>query len=168
MAEDFDYDNDETTEEVEQEANPARARQRQLEKELKSAKADKARAEAENAEGLAAKRELSLIKAGIDVNTPTGKLFAKSYDGELTMDAIKAQAEEYGLVPTSQTSEVKQELSAIDRVISASAGSSSGGEPTDHVKAIGSFTTADEVLAYVAKLGLSTSDEVPGNLYPIV
>ncbi len=168
MAEDFDYDNDETTEEVEQEANPARARQRQLEKELKSAKADKARAEAENAEGLAAKRELSLIKAGIDVNTPTGKLFAKSYDGELTMDAIKAQAEEYGLVPTSQTSEVKQELSAIDRVTSASAGSSSGGEPTDHVKAIGSFTTEAEVLAYVAKLGLSTSDEVPGNLYPIV
>lgn len=51
------------------------------------------------AEGDAAKRELALIKAGVDTDTALGKLFAKSYDGELTADAIKAAAAEIpGLV----------------------------------------------------------------------
>ena len=45
----------------------------------------------------AAKRELAFLKAGIDTDSPVGKLFTKAYDGELTAEAIKAAASEIGL-----------------------------------------------------------------------
>lgn len=49
-------------------------------------------------EAAAAQRELALVKAGIDTDTPLGKMFSTAYDGDLTSDAIKAAAAEVGLV----------------------------------------------------------------------
>jgi hypothetical protein len=43
------------------------------------------------AELAAAKRELAMLRAGVDVETPVGKLFAKAYDGDIDADAIKAE-----------------------------------------------------------------------------
>jgi hypothetical protein len=63
--------------------------------ERKAKEADTAKAEAQ-----AAKRELALLKAGIDLESPTGKLFAKAYDGEASVEAIKLSATEYGLIGT--------------------------------------------------------------------
>lgn len=48
------------------------------------------RGKAASAEAAAAKRELALVKAGVDTETQKGLMFAKAYDGELTTDAIKA------------------------------------------------------------------------------
>lgn len=39
-------------------------------------------------EGRKAKRELAFVKAGIDTDTPLGKMFAAAYDGDLTKEAI--------------------------------------------------------------------------------
>lgn len=50
------------------------------------------RSQAENAEGEAAKRELAFLKAGVDTSNPVGALFAKAYEGDLTAEAIKAEA----------------------------------------------------------------------------
>lgn len=47
--------------------------------------------EAEVAEANTAKRELALMRAGVDLDNPVGKLFAKAYDGELDPEAIKTQ-----------------------------------------------------------------------------
>ena len=47
------------------------------------------RAKQHKAEAEAAKRELAFVKAGIDTDSKLGKLLLASYDGELTVDAIK-------------------------------------------------------------------------------
>jgi hypothetical protein len=56
------------------------------------------------AEAEAAKRELAFLKAGIDLDSPGGKLLAKAYDGAPTVEAIKAAAVEYGVItPEART-----------------------------------------------------------------
>ncbi|MCY4060578.1 MAG: hypothetical protein OXG44_21590 [Gammaproteobacteria bacterium] len=49
------------------------------------ADAAQARAEAE-----AAQREAAFMRAGVDIQTPQGQLFAKGYEGEMTNEAIQA------------------------------------------------------------------------------
>lgn len=44
-------------------------------------------------------REVAFLRAGIDTDTKLGKLFLGSYDGDLTPDAIKAEAKELGITP---------------------------------------------------------------------
>ena len=46
---------------------------------------------AAQAEAEAAKRELALLKAGVDTESAVGKMFAKAYDGDLDTEAIKAE-----------------------------------------------------------------------------
>lgn len=53
-------------------------------------------------EAEAARRELALLKAGVDTDSPVGKLFAKSYDGELTVDAVKASWAELAPAPAAE------------------------------------------------------------------
>lgn len=36
------------------------------------------------------KRENAMLRAGIDLDSPLGAMFAKAYDGDLTTDAVKA------------------------------------------------------------------------------
>ena len=121
----------------------------------------KREAESARSEADAAKRELALLKSGIDVNSPTGKLFAKSYEGELTAEAIKAEAEQYGLIPTSQTSEVKDDLSAIDRVSQASAGSQGFVAPTALDDIRNAEGDVNKILEILTKNGVPISNEQP-------
>jgi hypothetical protein len=54
-------------------------------------------AEAEAETGRKAQRDLVFMRAGVDTTTPMGGMFAKGYDGELEVEAVKAS---YGtLVP---------------------------------------------------------------------
>jgi hypothetical protein len=39
---------------------------------------------------IAARRELAFVKAGINTDTPAGRMFEKAYDGDLTAEAITA------------------------------------------------------------------------------
>ncbi len=43
------------------------------------------------------RRELSFRDAGVDPNTKQGQYFMRGYDGEMTADAIRAEAAELGL-----------------------------------------------------------------------
>jgi hypothetical protein len=45
----------------------------------------------------ALKRENALMRSGVDLESPLGQLFVKGYDGELTAEAIRAEAERYGI-----------------------------------------------------------------------
>ena len=134
---------------------------RELRKQAKDGKQAKREAESARSEADAAKRELALLKSGIDVNSPTGKLFAKSYEGELTAEAIKAEAEQYGLIPTSQTSEVKDDLSAIDRVSQASAGSQGFVAPTALDDIRNAEGDVNKILEILTKNGVPVSNEQP-------
>ncbi len=64
-------------------------------KDLRKAADDgrKARAEAEQL-----RRELAFSKAGIDVDTPVGKMLFKAYDGELDKDTLTTAAREVGAI----------------------------------------------------------------------
>lgn len=43
-------------------------------------------------------RKVAILEAGVNTTTPIGQMFLKSYEGELTPEAIKAAAAEVGLV----------------------------------------------------------------------
>lgn len=55
-------------------------------------------AEAQRAKDLdQAKKELAMVKAGIDTDSKLGQLFFNSYNGELTTEALRKEAAEIGL-----------------------------------------------------------------------
>lgn len=53
------------------------------------------------------RRELSFRDAGIDPNSKQGQYFIRGYDGEMTVDAIRNEASELGLVGESNTPSVQ-------------------------------------------------------------
>lgn len=71
---------------------------KQMRSTIDTVKAENESLTVEAEEGRAAKRELAFINAGIDTSQGIGKFFAKSYDGELTADAVKAAAIEEGVI----------------------------------------------------------------------
>lgn len=163
--EDYDLDQEEN-EQPQQQQEP----QWRKNLERKAKEADAAKAEAH-----AAKRELALLKAGIDLESPTGKLFAKAYDGEASVDAIKSAATEYGLIgtesapaaPTQAAPSVSNdELAAHQRIASASAGANSAGQ-YDARDAISNAESAQEVLAILQKEGVEIDESRPGSFFRI-
>lgn len=163
---DFDLDQ----EEIEQ---PQQQQEPQWRKNLerKAKEADAAKAEAQ-----AAKRELALLKAGIDLESPTGKLFAKAYDGEASVDAIKAAATEYGLIGTESApaaapaqaapSVSNDELAAHQRIAQTSAGANNAGQ-YDPRDAVNSAESVEEVLAILQKEGVVIDETRPGGFFRI-
>lgn len=132
---------------------------RDLEKRAKGA--DTAKAEAE-----AAKRELAMLRAGIDLDTPQGKLFAKAYDGESTLDAVKAAAEEYGVIQAMNAIPT-EELDAIDRVSRAGAVPSST-PMDDPIAALNNAETPDQIIELLKKNGITIDNEQPGQWRSLV
>lgn len=146
--------------------NPAREQQRKMEKELKASKAELKAANDAKSEGELAKRELNFLKAGIDTNSPQGKLLLKAYDGENSLDAIKAAGEEYGLIATSQTTVVAGELSDIEQVSRASNGASASIPSSIH-EDMRATTSPAEVLALYAKHGIPLDTQEPGEMFSL-
>lgn len=91
------------------------------------------RLEKENKDLQTTKRENAMLKAGIDTNSPVGKMFAKAYDGELDVDAIKAAATEVGLAQASETTEppVEVDTSTAERSALASGAAADDGKGVD-------------------------------------
>lgn len=86
-------DDDETTETDEETTEEESPNVRQMRKKL----------EAQERELKGLKRDAALLTAGVDLESPVGKLFAKAYDGDLTPDAIRAEAETVGALKTLAT-----------------------------------------------------------------
>lgn len=60
---------------------------------------DKAKqADSISAEKSALERKVAVLEAGVNTSTPLGQMFLKSYEGDLTAEAIQAAAAEVGLV----------------------------------------------------------------------
>ena len=53
------------------------------------------------------RRELSFRDAGVDPSSKQGQYFMRGYDGEMTVDAIRAEAAELGLTGESNTPAVQ-------------------------------------------------------------
>jgi len=154
--EDDDFDTQDEPQQQQQET-PNRDRKwvRDLEKRAKDA--DRVKAEAESA-----KRELAFMKAGIDLDSPTGKLFAKAYDGEASLDAVRSAAQEYGVLDQPKTQIPADEFAAINRIGSAAAGGQVN-DPVDYAAEINAADTPDAVLAILQKAGVSLDYSAPGH-----
>ena len=166
--EDYGYDEElETTDETTEPSRDSRQFVRKLEQRAKDGDRAKREADEAKAEALNAKRELALMKAGIDLDSPQGKLFAKAYDGEISVEAVKASAAEYGLIATSQTPEVQNDLAGMDRISQASAGASTS-ITTSAVDDIRNAKDPSEVLKILQANNINISQEQPGEWISLV
>lgn len=68
-------------------------------------------------------REAAFLRAGIPVDDPAAKYFVRGYDGELTVEAIKAAAVEARIIATTATSPEEQ------RAHEAAQAAAAGGTP---------------------------------------
>lgn len=137
MSEFEDLEESET--ESSQERNPLRSRMRELESEIKSLRQQAAEAEQ-------AKRELAFVKAGIDPSDTAAKYFVKGYDGELTMDAIKAAAVEARLLTPTQPQAGPSEQDAWNRTNQMAAGAGSVSQVPDLEARLNAAQSEEEVL----------------------
>lgn len=121
---------------------------KQMERERAEAKAEAQRVAEENAK---VKKELAFLKAGLDLNgelTPQQKLFVKAYDGDVTPDAVKAAAVEYGVIDAPQAQVPAEELAGHDRFAQAAAGSQVSQADGDvYAAALDKAETAADVIA---------------------
>ena len=125
MFDDFDDDTDQNEDDAPQEQssqrNPLRAEIRRL------TKANKELQEKVTA-GESASRDLAFLRAGVDPADPKAKYFVKGYDGDLTADAIKAEAAAAGLIEAADDGAEQipaDERKAHERMTAATTGAAS-------------------------------------------
>lgn len=105
------------------------------------------------------KRELAFAKANLDLNDPKLGYFIKGYEGDLTPEAIRAQALADGFIQQQQAS--NEELNAQQRIANASSGA---GETTDPgiIDKMRHASSVEEVMKLAAEAGMPTSWNRPG------
>lgn len=162
MATDEFEDNDEGQDEGSK--NPGRAYQRELEKKNSKLADEIEAAKAQAAAAVSLQKENAFLRAGIPIDSGVGKLYFKSYEGELTPEAIKAGATAEGLdlVPTSEQASVRDELNA-EQTARQTSSSASGSSAPNEVAQIRAATTAKEIIAIAQKAGSTISYEQPWN-----
>lgn len=170
MADDLDTDDElEVNEGSEQSGNGGREHQRKIEKENKRLRDEAAQANAKAAEAEAIKRENLFLKAGVtNIDSGVGQLLYKGYEGELTVEAIRAAASEVNLIPTSEQPDVAQELDALasTRQVSQSAAGSGTPDAVTQIKQKG--LTREQIIEIAVKNGSRISDETPGPITSLV
>ena len=105
--------------------------------------------------GRKAQREVAFLKAGVDTDSPIGKLLFKSYDGDLDIEAIKASALEVGAIkapaaPAQDTGPTAEELAqtAMRNDLASNSGTPSNTEANPYDEALAAFDqrALDELL----------------------
>ncbi len=99
--------------------------------------------------GRKAQREVAFLKAGVDTDSPIGKLLFKSYDGDLDIEAIKASALEVGAIkapaaPAQDTGPTAEELAqtAMRNDLASNSGTPSNTEANPYDEALAAFDQA--------------------------
>jgi hypothetical protein len=100
-------------------------------------------------------RELAFARAKIDMDDPRTKYFIKGYDGELTPEAIRAQAEADGFFNQQKRADTSHEVAGQQRIANAAAGGTTNG-PDLHEK-IKNAQSQEEVMAIMIEAGYPTS-----------
>ena len=120
-----------------------------LRKKYEAALAENATLKAERA---ASQRDAAFREAGVDPADPKAKYFVKAYDGELSAEAIKAEAVAAGLVAPAAPRVDPQVAAETQQILSAvGAPPSAGGSDAAFDAAFAAARTPDEIrAAYVA------------------
>lgn len=101
----------------------------------------------------ALQREVEFRKAGIDPDDPKAKYFAKAYDGDLTAEAIKAEAEQAGILQPPAEQTPGDEQNAWQRTASAAQGATTDGPKTDVMTELQNAKSPDEIAAIMQRHG---------------
>jgi hypothetical protein len=97
------------------------------------------------------KRQAAFVEAGITSANPAAKYFMKGYDGELTPDAIRAEATAAGFLQTTPAQAPPPDQSAAQHARVAAASEGAAPTPTtDLIEGINQAQTADEVMALMS------------------
>lgn len=137
-----DYDD----EAGDQAKDPVRSRMKKLERELQER--DKQLVEAS-----AAQRELAFLKAGVPADNPVTKYFVKGYEGEVTPEAIRAAAEEAGLITAQvQNAQAKSEQEAWNRLTKAQRAGEASDPIVDWNTKLNQARNSDEVMQILAQV----------------
>jgi len=101
-------------------------------------------------------RELAFARAKIDMDDPKLKYFIKGYEGELTPEAIRAQAEADGFFKQESPRQGHQDMTSHQRIASASSGAGETATP-DLAQRIAEAGSQEEVMAIMIEAGYPTS-----------
>jgi len=102
----------------------------------------------------AQKRELAFARAKIDLDDPRARYFVKGYEGELTPEAIRAEAEAAGFFNDVRV-DTSHEVAGQHRIANASAGGNT--TPPDLTQRIKEASSQEEVMAIMIEAGYPTS-----------
>jgi hypothetical protein len=147
---DYDYDDDE--QEQEQDERPARSDSEWA----KLRRAEKAKNKAE-AELAAMKREKAFMRAGIDTDDPRLSYFVKAYDGDVTPEAIRAEAVRAGFIQEPTDDPDPQEVADAQYIAQAGLGApAEGGLGVDTAALDQAFREggSDGMIAYLQQIGV--------------
>lgn len=126
--------------------------------EKKAKKADELEAELAKRD-----REVAFRKAGVDPDDAKARYFVKGYDGELTAEAIRKEAEGIGLVAVQEpTPEEKEAAAAEGRVVGASSGApptTPGGEAAMRAE-FEAADTSEKIVAVARKYGATSLSDL--------
>ena len=102
-------------------------------------------------------RKMAFVEAKIDVTDPKLKYFVEGYKGEMTPDAIRAEAKAAGFIDAAPpATQVPQgELDAHQKVGAAAAGGDAG-EPFDFQAELAKCRTPEEVMALASRQNMPT------------
>lgn len=120
---------------------------------------EKARAADEAQSRLAElERKVLFSEAGIDLSSKSAQYFAKGYEGEMSVDAIKAEAQEVGLFRKEQTrTQVPQEEMQMHRQMNSTTAGGDDPSTEDYAALIAGASSAQEVLEIATRFGVPTT-----------
>lgn len=115
----YDADGNDITESVLAEAEAGASvsgLRKKFEQGIAETKVEKEARLAAEARVLVLERQNFLRDSGVDLSSEAGKYFAETYNGELTVEAIKEKASMIGLIPKSQDPALVAEVNAMNRI----------------------------------------------------
>lgn len=106
--------------------------------------------------GAAAQREMAFIKAGVDTSAPAAKYFVSGYTGDLTPEAIRAEAAPLNLV-TPQADPLADSKAALGRMADTAKAGIAGVAQADFATRISNAKNRAEYDAIVAQSEAETN-----------
>lgn len=108
-----------------------------------------------------AERERAFFNAGIDPADPKAKYFVKGYDGEITAEAIKAEAAAAGILSPAQPAVPQEHFDAFDRAGQAAAGGAGAPDETGVLSELRPGMSPEQIAATLTKHGHEVYHEGP-------
>lgn len=122
----------------------------------KQLKEQSAAAESLAAENANLKRESAFRTAGIDPSDPKTRYFTKGYDGEITVEAIQAEALSVGIIEAVPSDIPESEVAAQNRANEIVAGAEAPAlvsQQAEYEAEMSQAATTEDVLAIMDKYG---------------